>query len=85
MSTAPSSTINGIKSPSMPRGFWVAQHPNKDGIHVVHQDDCKQLSLPSDRIFLGHFAHCWYAVAKAREHFPHVYGCEMCATDCFEH
>jgi hypothetical protein len=54
--------------------------PNRD--HEVHTTDCSFMPDSDNRIYLGDFASCQPAIAKARQYFAQSNGCYFCARQC---
>ena len=50
--------------------------------HEVHKESCTYLPSPLNREYLGYFASCKDAIAKAKEKYSNVDGCAVCCTEC---
>ena len=62
--------------------YYVNKNAQSNGDHEVHRYDCSFLPVAENRIYLGDFSHCSYAVAKARQYYNQVNGCYFCSRDC---
>lgn len=56
------------------------KNPNYD--HEVHTEDCPWLPSAENRIYLGFYSDCKYAVEKAKEYYLYVDGCYTCCREC---
>ena len=70
----------------MPK-FYINKNQQPSGDYEVHQEDiCPTPALPKNRIILGNFIHCRFAIAEAKKKFPNVAknidGCKWCARPC---
>lgn len=62
--------------------YYVNKNEQANGDHEVHVPDCSFFPKPENRIFLGDFSGCYYAVAEARRYYSQVNGCYYCAKEC---
>ena len=63
--------------------YWVNNTKSDENDHEVHKEGCYWLSIAVDTSYLGNFASCAPAVAKAKsEHFVSSNGCKHCSPDC---
>jgi hypothetical protein len=62
--------------------YYVNTKAQVNGDHEVHVSSCTYLPSSDSRIYLGDFASCSSAVAKARDHFRQVNGCYFCSRAC---
>lgn len=62
--------------------YYVNKNAQSNGDHEVHRYDCSFLPAAENRIYLGDFSHCRYAVTEARKHYSKVNGCYFCSRDC---
>lgn len=60
--------------------YYVNNNPQPNGDYEVHVPGCTY--FPSNRTFLGDFAHCAQAVAKANETHRPANGCYWCCNAC---
>lgn len=62
--------------------FYVDRKPQRNGDHVVHDMDCRQMPDSYNRFFLGTFFSCHTAVAEAKQYFSQINGCPYCCREC---
>jgi len=66
----------------MLKGYLVNIHPQENGDHEVHNEDCKRLPEPGHRKYLGDFYSCEEAVREAKKYFSQSDGCYWCCEGC---
>ena len=67
----------------MPNYYVNDTAQSESGDHEVHEDGCYWLSLARNTTFLGWFASCHGAVAKAKQKYPATAdGCKHCSPAC---
>lgn len=64
--------------------YIVNKNEQANGDHEVHRDDrsCGHMPDVSNRLYLGEFAACAPAVAKAKQTYPQSNGCYYCCEAC---
>ena len=63
--------------------YYVNQNAQpKSGDHEVHRQGCYWLSLVAHKHYLGDFATCGPAVAKAKKIYRKANGCGHCSPAC---
>ena len=62
--------------------YYVNRHPQDNGDHEVHKEDCQFLPDKENRVDLGLFYDCEQAVEKAKKDYPQADGCWFCAERC---
>ena len=62
--------------------YYVNKNEQANGDHEVHRERCAYLPYLQNRIYLGDFASCYPAVAKARQYYSRVNGCYWCSREC---
>jgi hypothetical protein len=62
--------------------FYIDTFPEKNGEHLVHHSECKELPNFINRKFLGYYEHCNRAIIEAKKEFNHVNGCVLCSITC---
>lgn len=65
--------------------YYVDRNARESGYREVHTRDYLSLPDPEHRIFLGAFARCQAAVARARQTYSRVDGCCHCCAACRRH
>lgn len=63
------------------RNWYYVEIEKRDGrkYHEIHKEFCKYLPKREDRIYLGNFMDCDYAIKEAEKHFPEdVVVCPKC-------
>lgn len=60
--------------------YWVNNRAQANGDHEVHRQGCAW--MPSDKTYLGDFASCQPAVAKAKLYHRQSNGCAYCSEGC---
>jgi hypothetical protein len=60
--------------------YYIGEEPDDDGVHEVHKDTCYR--LPVLRRYLGIYASCGEAVARARTQYEGAAGCRLCSYEC---
>jgi hypothetical protein len=66
----------------MKQKYYVHTKAQNNGDHEVHNETCKWLPLPENRIYLGEFSNCREAVTAARSYYSDVDGCYHCSPEC---
>ena len=70
----------------MKKNYYINKNQQHNGDFEVHEESCKYLPLPQNRIFLGSFYNCEDAVSEAKRRFPNdknnINGCKECSKDC---
>lgn len=64
--------------------YYLNKHPQLNGDHEVHSEDCPYLPDYEDRIELGNFWDCEDAMKVARKKAKPVNGCFYCAHECYK-
>ena len=62
--------------------YYVNKNAQSNGDHEVHRTGCSWLPNAENRIYLGDFFSCYFAVAEARKFYRQVNGCYFCSKDC---
>ena len=62
--------------------YYVNRNAQDNGDHEVHKEGCYWLSLVKDPLYLGLFASCHGAVARAKAIYPTANGCKHCSPNC---
>ena len=63
--------------------YYVNKNAQTNGDHEVHTSECTRLPNSENRIYLGSFSHCSYAVAEAkRNYYKQSNGCYYCSNPC---
>jgi hypothetical protein len=62
--------------------YFVNKNAQSNGDHEVHREDCSYLPDAVNRIYLGDFSSCQFAIAKAKEYYNDVDGCYYCCRPC---
>lgn len=62
--------------------FYVNKVAQTNGDHEVHTATCSFLPAPEHRLYLGEYADCRPAVAKAKQQYPRANGCYFCSRPC---
>ena len=62
--------------------YYVSKKAQENGDHEVHKKDCSFLPDRENRIYLGEFTRCEYAVKEAKKTYNQVNGCYYCCNDC---
>lgn len=62
--------------------YYVNKNAQTNGDHEVHTTGCSYMPHQDNRIYLGDFTSCHYAVAEARKHYHQVNGCYYCSNEC---
>jgi len=73
----------------MPK-FYINKNQQPSGDYEVHQEGiCSHAPEIKNRIPLGEFSHCKYAVQEAKKKFPkeahQIDGCYYCINECHNH
>ena len=67
---------------TMAERFYVNKNAQSNGDHEVHVLSCSFLPAAENRIYLGEFSHCRYAVAEAKKTYRESNGCYFCCKEC---
>lgn len=62
--------------------YYVNKNAQETKEHEVHKSDCSYLPDIENRIFLGNYPNCKYAIKKAKVYFEDIDGCAHCCPDC---
>jgi hypothetical protein len=62
--------------------YYVNRNAQSNGDHEVHTTGCSFMPARENRIYLGDFTHCGFAVLEARKHYDQVNGCYYCSNAC---
>ena len=62
--------------------YYLNDNMQHNGDYEVHEEACKYLPHPENRIYLGEFSNCAAAVKAAANFHDQVNGCKNCATVC---
>lgn len=62
--------------------YYVNKNAQPNGDHEVHKSGCSFMPAAQNRLALGAFVGCSFAVATARMHYPTANGCFYCANAC---
>ena len=62
--------------------YYVNKNAQKNGDHEVHKLGCDYMPKEENRIYLGDYTHCTYAVNKAKDYYNQVNGCYYCSNAC---
>ena len=57
---------------------------NSNGYHEIHTEECSHLPDVENRIYLGQFPNCKYAIVEAHKYFERVNGCSFCISLCYK-
>ena len=63
--------------------YYLNNHPQVDGTHEVHSEDCFYLQFVYSKRDLGYHINCQSAVDSARKIYPTADGCRICSEECF--
>jgi hypothetical protein len=66
----------------MPDYYVNDRAQDNSGDHEVHKDGCMWLGMVHSKTYLGDFASCFGAVAKAKTIYYSSDGCKYCCPDC---
>jgi len=62
--------------------YYVNNNPHViTGVHEVHKNTCLSLAMAESKSYLGHFADCRDAIAKARTIYTRVDKCPFCCPE----
>ncbi|MCK0132319.1 hypothetical protein MWU59_12480 [Flavobacteriaceae bacterium F08102] len=62
--------------------YYVNKIEQKNGDHEVHEEGCTWMPTIDNRMYLGNFFNCAFAVNKAKQYYSQVNGCYYCSKDC---
>ena len=62
--------------------YYVNKNRQANGDHEVHRFGCSWLPEQQNRIYLGDFTSCHFAVVAAFAHYRKVNGCYFCSNEC---
>jgi len=63
--------------------YYVNDRAQDDsGDHEVHEEGCSWLNMVHSKTYLGYYASCTGAVAKAKTIYPSSDGCVHCCSAC---
>ena len=62
--------------------YYVNKNEQSNGDHEVHTTGCSWLPERENRIFLGDWGSCHFAIIEARKHYTKVDGCYHCSGAC---
>lgn len=62
--------------------YYVNINSQTNWDHEVHNEHCRWLPTPENRIFLWSFESCRYAVQEAKKIYPKADGCAYCCSVC---
>lgn len=66
----------------MLKSYLVNIHPQENGDHEVHNEDCKLLPALGHRKYLGDYYDCEEAVKESKKYFSQSNGCYWCCKKC---
>jgi hypothetical protein len=66
----------------MKKKYYVSKIMQFKGDNEVHDENCRWLPDPANRILLGEFNNCQDAVREANWYFKKVNGCYFCSKRC---
>lgn len=63
--------------------YYINKNTQFNGDNEVHEENCRYLPHPQNRVLLGSFPSCKEAVAYARRYgFTRADGCAYCVPEC---
>jgi len=62
--------------------YYVNKNAQSNGDHEVHKTGCRVMPLEHNRLYLGDFPTCFYAVLEAKKTYPQSNGCAICSSAC---
>lgn len=62
--------------------YYVNRQRQANGDHEVHDDACRYLPNPENRLYLGIYPNCIGAVTEAKKTYPTANGCRTCSILC---
>ena len=62
--------------------YYVNKNEQSNGDHEVHEDICRWMPEPANRLFVGDHTSCVPAVAAAKKYYPQSNGCAHCSPPC---
>ncbi len=62
--------------------YYVNNHPQPNGYHEVHIEECSYLAKATSVKHLGNYSSCFPAVVAAKSIYPQSNGCRHCCNEC---